>query len=233
MDITELIVLVTLTLASPADSKHHSGSREPLPTLSTLQDALHALKMKTEALEEKLGDIESVVRTLQAFIKTMESNTGDMVPHETFDALEMIIQYYKENLKGKDVSFRATFKKEVTLIEEGIIKFDHVVTNEGDAYNASSGIFTAPVAADYIFGAQIITPFPSSPLHLELNVLGKNWHRIFKPGTDHEVKFLFFQNIPLAAGDTSFVMNKGPQNISATPESFFIGGIATQIQHSK
>ena len=63
------------------------------------------------------------------------------------------------------VAFRAIFSAgSLHAPTSGPYKFDHTIFNQGNGYNAISGIFTAPISGVYTFSFQIYTQAAERPV---------------------------------------------------------------------
>ncbi|XP_062604480.1 complement C1q-like protein 4 [Saccostrea cucullata] len=75
------------------------------------------------------------------------------------------------------VSFFAGLKADFQLVT-GQMNFDHMLLNEGHAYNCSTGVFTSPVRGVYSFTLTIGMPTPESAKdYLRLSIM-KNKERV-------------------------------------------------------
>nr|KAG5687115.1 hypothetical protein BaRGS_008662 [Batillaria attramentaria] len=70
------------------------------------------------------------------------------------------------NVADKSISFHVRVKYQ-PFGSGAVLKAGEVLTNNGDAYDVTSGIFTAPVNGTYIFLASIAVSSPTASLHLE------------------------------------------------------------------
>ena len=85
------------------------------------------------------------------------------------------------------------------------LRFDAVVTNEGGAYNPSTGVFTAPVSGLYVFYAQIVKDTDHGWLHWVIDKAGTALclnHLMSSRAYD---KSSCQASVPLQKGQTVFV----------------------------
>jgi len=79
---------------------------------------------------------------------------------QTVEQLQATITGLQTQLEvqGRHVAFMAQFSDSNALgTDEGPYVFDSVIYNDGNAYDESTGIFTAPYSGTYIFSAQMFT----------------------------------------------------------------------------
>lgn len=66
------------------------------------------------------------------------------------------------------VAFTAALSPKTTeLAQNQLVRFDHVITNAGNGYDARLGHFTAPTAGIYMFSISVMS-LPSQYLQLQL-----------------------------------------------------------------
>ncbi|XP_052100786.1 cerebellin-2-like [Mytilus californianus] len=78
----------------------------------------------------------------------------------------------------KKPAFLATLTpREVTLTSSSVVKFDSILTNIGNGYDANSGVFTAPRKGTYIFAVSFVAGNRNEWLEL---TLAKNNNRLVR-----------------------------------------------------
>ena len=88
--------------------------------------------------------------------------------------------------------------KVTTIGPRAILKYDHVVTNWGGAYEPTTGIFTAPYDGLYSISCTLMS-HPSNHVHLEMM---KNSQRI-------SIVFSNSKTYPQASQTLHLILNKG------------------------
>ena len=58
---------------------------------------------------------------------------------------------------GPDVYFYAWNTQVLTHVDGLVLVFDNAITNNGNGYNSSTGVFRAPVASAYVFSWTIVS----------------------------------------------------------------------------
>ncbi|KAK7479062.1 hypothetical protein BaRGS_00029732 [Batillaria attramentaria] len=71
------------------------------------------------------------------------------------------------------VSFHAKLSSPASLSSGQILIPDHIITNQGNAYNAATGYFTATYNGTYVFLATT-GPSQSSSYHADLDLMANN-----------------------------------------------------------
>ena len=101
-------------------------------------------------------------------------------------------------LKTPTVAFTAMLSNDTTLGPRAILKYDHVVTNWGGAYEPTTGIFTAPYDGLYSISCTLMSS-PSNHVHLKMM---KNGERI-------SIVFSNSKTYPQASQTLHLILNKG------------------------
>ena len=96
------------------------------------------------------------------------------------------------------VAFTSMLSKDTTIGPRAILKYDHVVTNWGGAYEPTTGIFTAPYDGLYSISCTLMS-YPSNHVHLEMM---KNGQRI-------SILFSNAKTYPQASQTLHLILNKG------------------------
>ena len=89
--------------------------------------------------------------------KTLEE-TKVAVQRETTERLAAISQNITElqsQVIVPTVSFNVRKAKDLTLDQYQVITFEHVIQNNGRAYDEVTGVFTAPYDGTYLFAVQV------------------------------------------------------------------------------
>lgn len=66
------------------------------------------------------------------------------------------------------MAFLAELIADIALGQHQTVEFDHVITNEGNAFDARHGHFTAPVNGIYIFSVTIMKTGSGGYLHVQI-----------------------------------------------------------------
>ncbi|XP_052087923.1 heavy metal-binding protein HIP-like, partial [Mytilus californianus] len=82
-----------------------------------------------------------------------------------------------ENKEHNGISFSARLGTSMKDIDPwNTVVFDKVISNDGNSYNAATGIFTAPMAGTYYFTATIFTRWKSQlEMSLKVNEQNQMW----------------------------------------------------------
>ncbi|XP_025084694.1 uncharacterized protein LOC112558470 [Pomacea canaliculata] len=116
--------------------------------------ALSQLEKDVKLSKEGLNTLQrelSVLKSSHGQISSLQSSTTLIKNEQASLAgkLEQLTAHIKK--AEKVVAFHAVVNKKFTLSSDQVIIADHVITNNGAAYNKTTGIFTAPVAGIYTF----------------------------------------------------------------------------------
>ncbi|KAL3854177.1 hypothetical protein ACJMK2_013455 [Sinanodonta woodiana] len=126
--------------------------------LLTGSDAILLDSTGVGSTELQIQDLQQKVALLEQAVNSLASKVSQATSNKT-----------------KAVAFTATLTKTIANMQlHQHIKFDHVITNEGSAYDSSTGTFTAPVTGVYAFYLTV-TNIPQYSASL---VLAKNGNRL-------------------------------------------------------
>ncbi|XP_062590531.1 multimerin-2-like [Saccostrea cucullata] len=124
----------------------------------TLEDMIAEVKQsKNEQLQ-----LSSVVSSLEVFRMNMTNNILD---------------------KSKKVGFSASVSSTDSSWNSGTLVFPSVITNEGNGYNPSNGIFTAPIAGMYVFFVNIQS-YQNKNIYVDIVLNGSTKVRTMAYGTN-------------------------------------------------
>lgn len=76
------------------------------------------------------------------------------------------------------VAFTSMLSSDTIVGARAVVRYDHVVTNLGGAYQRTTGIFTAPYRGLYSFSCSLMS-HPSNTVHLEMVKNGKRVSTVF------------------------------------------------------
>ncbi|KAK3780727.1 hypothetical protein RRG08_050692 [Elysia crispata] len=97
---------------------------------------------------QRLTSLESALDTLLDRVKAVERVNQELLGQVTDQATQL--KLYRETV-STSVAFSAAVESEYTIASGDQLVFSQVLTNEGNAYNRSTGEFTAPRDGLYVF----------------------------------------------------------------------------------
>ncbi|XP_025113735.1 uncharacterized protein LOC112575859 isoform X3 [Pomacea canaliculata] len=188
--------------------------------LDTLQATVDGIKAKADLLPP----LTSTINSLQADVVDLKAKSGEIVDLKlTVSTLVREIDTMNTTVDHLDqhIYFMTTFNASNLRLEPGPVVFDLVVTNTGDAYNAATGVFTAPRHGVYVFSAQSFSQ-SSTDANWDLYVNDQLVLRSrFVTTTDTSHNYVV--PVTLEAGGQVYVKNFNVLNIYGTNHSFFSG----------
>ncbi|XP_061185099.1 heavy metal-binding protein HIP-like [Saccostrea echinata] len=157
------------------DNQHNSKSL--LRKVGNIAKELQALETRDQILEEENFKLK---QELKVMYDNQSHITEQFQRLDEFDIRLKMVEEKMINLSaqqtadtGKRVYFSAGITKEIrnSAVWNGndVIIFYDVISNEGGAYNASTGVFTAPVDGVYVFSCFILTDRTTFYAYLEVN----------------------------------------------------------------
>ncbi|XP_048774559.2 complement C1q-like protein 3 [Ostrea edulis] len=66
-----------------------------------------------------------------------------------------------------NVAFTALVSKDITVASMAVVKYDHVLTNLGGAYQPKTGVFTVPYNGIYTISCSLLS-HPANYVHLDI-----------------------------------------------------------------
>ncbi|XP_062615409.1 multimerin-2-like [Saccostrea cucullata] len=96
----------------------------------------------------------NISKTLEGLMAELKQSKYEQLQlSSTVSALEVFRMNVTNNILGKTkrVGFSASVTSYSSSWNSGTLVFPSVITNEGNGYNPSNGIFTAPIAGMYVF----------------------------------------------------------------------------------
>nr|KAG5711143.1 hypothetical protein BaRGS_004787 [Batillaria attramentaria] len=104
--------------------------------------------------------------------------------------------------------------------DHAIVRFSHVITNIGNAYDPHTGVFTAPHDGDYVFHVSVDVHTDYHGLYLQ-----RNGHTVAVGNNDGGANTHIDTGAPmrLKVGDTVTVNHPSSGTLDGGPESIFYG----------
>lgn len=109
------------------------------------------------------------------------------------------------------IAFTALLSHGVTLGAQQTIRYDKILTNVGNAYDATSGIFLVPVSGIYSLSASLMGD-PNHGIHVQLVKNGVELVRLWTGGAASYELASHTLNINLAQNDKIWVQNRDSGN---------------------
>ncbi|KAL4237479.1 positive regulation of adiponectin secretion [Mactra antiquata] len=118
-------------------------------TVEELTHQIENIEPKSLIIDDINDSTEDILTGRIGKVKTPDENTEDKGPTNRIRR--------RQSIEG-NVSFTAILTKQLTNLglNQNII-FDHVETNNGNAYNSHHGVFVAPVSGTYVFHVTAFT----------------------------------------------------------------------------
>lgn len=130
----------------------------------TLQTDVEDLYILSQKFQEKLSS------QAEKFNQKLLSETDTLkdIMHSEHSKLERTITNVTRQLQTRQVSFSARLVRTVQNLDVlEALKFEHVLNNDGNCYNASTGEFTAPVKGVYVFYTHIVGTIIAKKNHVD------------------------------------------------------------------
>ncbi|XP_062615411.1 myosin-2 heavy chain, non muscle-like [Saccostrea cucullata] len=146
---------------------------------------------------QSVSDLENSQNMIQNSISVNISKTLDdmmaEVKQSKYDQLQLSssvssLEVFRMNLtnnlldKPKKVAFSASVRSSSSSWNSGALVFSSVITNEGNGYNPSNGIFTAPIGGMFVFFVNVQT-YGSKDIYVDIVLNGSRKVRTMAYGS--------------------------------------------------
>ncbi|XP_052087459.1 heavy metal-binding protein HIP-like [Mytilus californianus] len=148
-----------------AEMLHKNETKKVKEDLKSMSEQIKVLsKEMTDKDDACRKEIDQIKETIQLLKETD-------IPYEN-----SFLDIRKEK-EEHDISFSARLGTSIADINPwDTVVFDQVISNNGNSYNAATGIFTAPIAGSYHFSSTIMTLHGSiTEISLKVNKENSMW----------------------------------------------------------
>jgi len=136
------------------------------PTTEDILLALREVRSREVAMGNTINEMATTIKDLQTCCNATQSDLQNL--NETTKAQTTKLTELKTKVET-GVAFSAVLAKDVNLPRNGIVKYDHIYSNYGNAYDQSTGKFTCSVPGLYKFCISGIKHYVAVDLDLRKN----------------------------------------------------------------
>lgn len=122
------------------------------------ETVLAVLEHRREEMSKLIENINSKMENIEQKNKTQKDDMNielDKISKELTTLQDELANLTKGRIEAPTVAFNAYLTTSGSYTENQIIKFPHILLNEGNGYNETSGYFTATVSGLYQFFAHV------------------------------------------------------------------------------
>ncbi|KAK7465017.1 hypothetical protein BaRGS_00037802 [Batillaria attramentaria] len=147
-DVTKNFLHFSINFPSEEDAATYQCMMSYLDNSQLLQNPREMFQLKANDFQRQLDQALQTVNNLLTRVNTLESQVFNLSINNKNQSTEIIA--LKERAQSR-VAFYATLTDKLDVHVDDVLVFSDVQLNDGDGYNATSGVFVAPVTGLYIF----------------------------------------------------------------------------------
>ncbi|XP_067686901.1 C1q-related factor-like [Haliotis asinina] len=106
------------------------------------------LEREVTVLSTKVESLESKLKQTEEGLSSMKSNLHDALLKNITHSLAT---------QAVDATYEVSLRSDINQPQATHLKFDNILYNKGEAYNKTTGVFTAPVSGTYVFWAYVMS----------------------------------------------------------------------------
>nr|XP_034332672.1 uncharacterized protein LOC117691218 [Crassostrea gigas] len=188
--------------------QHHNNSMENINS-----DIAHNDRKQSAALLELgkqhvrfIDDFHNTTRTMKADIDQFQTDQWRLSASVSY--LELFRNNQTKCDQNQEVAFTASVTSSSTTWNSGTLIFDVVITNTGNGYNPSTGVFTSPISGTYVF---YVSAVEYSAQHLVIDIVLNSVSKV-KALCDNSASYQTGTNmvvLELQKGDSVWVRHYG------------------------
>ncbi|XP_071136655.1 cerebellin-1-like [Mytilus edulis] len=181
-------------------------------------------------VESRLHQIDVQIQTLMAQSSSKDQKIAQLtnrLNEKDAQIMNLTNQLKSLRLSGHPsqvVAFTALLNHSITAGAQQIIRYDTTLTNTGNAYDSTSGIFEVPVSGIYSLSASLMGD-PHNGIHLQLVQNGKELVRLWTGGGDSYELASHTINVRLDKHDRIWVQNLHQASVYASEKYNIFSGV--------
>ena len=193
--------------------KQKLADTESRLNLCASDKGVHDLSNSMLLVQSKLFDCETKTTKLEGIlyetVKTCTSDVATIKQDVKKDNLQLENKIHElaQTLANNKVSFSARLGRNIDNLQSyETVVFDVIINNNGEAYNPSTGVFTAPIHGVYVFFTHIMGAVRVMEMYIKKNGAGVAWLYSSGIGYGRDSNMIVLE---LLKGDTVYVAKHG------------------------